>query len=356
MHDARRATILVVDDDAGVREALHLILEDDYEVLDAVDSGGALAILAARTVDLILLDLIMEHSDGFEMLERRSGQSKDVPIIIVSGLNNAWTAAAAMRLGAVDYVTKPFDENELHALIRDPLTSGRQAPAESRQRGPRIPLLLLVGLDLGLYASLAVLLRQHCRVARAETVFDALNSPGLASTTMVALDPASSGLQDPAVLAELRRHFADAQLVLVGLTNGLPGAHKTLIGPARVTYFLNFLTEHLTTNGCAYGDRTRTALDYLGTDYIGASIRRLARVVGTSPKHLSTCFREETGIPLKGYIAELRVEAAKWLLAAGEKIEAAAVRVGLHDASHLSKLFVRYAGSRPGAYRRTSLR
>ena len=58
--------------------------------------------------------------------------------------------------------------------------------------------------------------------------------------------------------------------------------------------------------------------------------------------------------PLKAYITELRIEAAKWLLIeAGEKIEAAALRVGLHDASHLSRLFVRYAGTRPGAYRRS---
>ena len=53
-------------------------------------------------------------------------------------------------------------------------------------------------------------------------------------------------------------------------------------------------------------------------------------------------------------MSELRVEAAKWLLIeGGEKIEAAAVHVGLHDASHLSTLFVQFAGSRPGAYRRS---
>ena len=55
-------------------------------------------------------------------------------------------------------------------------------------------------------------------------------------------------------------------------------------------------------------------------------------------------------------MAELRVEAGQWLLIeAGEKLETVAARVGLHDASHLSRLFVWYAGIRPGAYRRSVL-
>ncbi len=75
--------------------------------------------------------------------------------------------------------------------------------------------------------------------------------------------------------------------------------------------------------------------------------------LGASTDHLSALFREEVGLPLKVYMTELRVEAAKWLLIeAGEKLETVAACVGFHDASHLSKLFVQYAGIRPGAYRR----
>ena len=66
-------------------------------------------------------------------------------------------------------------------------------------------------------------------------------------------------------------------------------------------------------------------------------------------------FARVQGLPLKVYINELRVEAAKWLLLeAGENTETVAARIGLHDTSHLSKLFVRYAGVRPGAYRRVA--
>jgi Helix-turn-helix domain len=60
------------------------------------------------------------------------------------------------------------------------------------------------------------------------------------------------------------------------------------------------------------------------------------------------------GHHLKAYMTGLRIEAAKWpLLEADEKVETVAARVGLHDASHLSRLFVRHTGTRPGAYRRS---
>src|SRR5882724_9841995 len=113
-----RSTILVVDDDPGIREALHLVLDDEYEVIDAVDGVDALAALASRKIDLMLLDLVMVHGDGFEVLEHQSKELERPPIIALSGLNNASTAATAMRLGAVDYVTKPFDEEALRELVR----------------------------------------------------------------------------------------------------------------------------------------------------------------------------------------------------------------------------------------------
>ena len=81
--------------------------------------------------------------------------------------------------------------------------------------------------------------------------------------------------------------------------------------------------------------------------------RRISRILGTSSYYLSNVFSAETGISLKGYLNQMRIEAAKWLLAkTGEKLETIALRVGLHDASHLSRLFLRHTGDRPGAYRR----
>src|SRR5712671_335149 len=108
-----RPTILVVDDDASLRDSLHLILDDEFEVVDAVDGTQALTALRSRSIDLVLLDLVMSRGDGFEVLEQHARADKAVPIVVLSALNTAWTAATAMRLGAVDYVTKPFDSEVL---------------------------------------------------------------------------------------------------------------------------------------------------------------------------------------------------------------------------------------------------
>jgi two-component system, response regulator YesN len=103
----------------------------------------------------------------------------------------------------------------------------------------------------------------------------------------------------------------------------------------------------------SYSPQIIAVLDYLGDRYTDGSLRRLGRAVGASPYYLSTRFLAETGMSLRAYINQLRVEAARWLLLeTREKIETIAVRIGLHDASHLSRLFQKHTGDRPGAYRR----
>jgi len=96
MGECRRPRILIVDDDPAFREALHLMLDDDYEVIDASDGVEALTVLASRKIDLMLLDLLMVHGDGFEVLEHTRRDPRKLPIIVLSGLNNAWAAATAM--------------------------------------------------------------------------------------------------------------------------------------------------------------------------------------------------------------------------------------------------------------------
>jgi len=349
-----RATILVVDDDPGVRDALHLILDDNYEVVDAADVEEARTALAERKIDLILLDLVLVGGDGFELLECRKEEHKTVPVVVLSGLNNAWVATTAARLGAADYVTKPFEEEELLEVVRETLRAHALPQAEARPSSRRATSVLLVGLGLGAYASLAVLLREHCPLALAQTVVDALSSSTV-SVSLLLVDLGSLGLPASMALPRLRGRFPEAELLAVA-----PGAASAsgLEAPARVTDFLAAIHRHRAKAEAAtrvYSPRVESVLDHLGTSFADASVRRIARAVGGAPDYLSACFREETGLPLKAYMTELRIEAAKWLLLeAGEKLETVAARVGLHDASHLSRLFMRYAGARPGAYRKRS--
>src|SRR5262245_32253201 len=209
-----RATILVVDDDPGVRDALHLILDDDYDVIDAADAAQALAALASRKIDLIMLDLVLMHGDGFEVLEGRKEEHKTIPVVVLSGLNNAWAATAAARMGAVDYVTKPFEEDDLREVVRETLEARARPPSEPGPPRPQATSVLLVGFGLGVYANLAVLLREHCPVALAQTVVDALGASAIPASLLL-VDLCSLRLPASTALTRLRGRFPEAELVAV---------------------------------------------------------------------------------------------------------------------------------------------
>ena len=166
-----------------------------------------------------------------------------------------------------------------------------------------MPSVLLVGLDLGMYASLTVLLRQQCRIVRAETVLEALSTPGSSLATILVIDLVSLGPPGTAMLARLRGHCPNVEFVVINAGDRSSVAYRVLKAPARVTDLLSEVCDHLTTNGSPrrqYSARVGSTLDHLGTHYVEASVRQLARAVGASPNHLSVCFREEMGLPPQG--------------------------------------------------------
>ena len=111
-----RPVVLVVDDDPGVRESFRLILEDHYDVLDVPDGPSALDVVRASAVDLVLLDIRLPGMDGIEVLERIKALDEGIEVILVTAVKTVRTAVAAMKLGAFDYLTKPFEEDELLSL------------------------------------------------------------------------------------------------------------------------------------------------------------------------------------------------------------------------------------------------
>ena len=114
-----RPVVLVVDDDPGVRESFRLILEDHYDVVDVPDGPGALDVVRASQVDLVLLDIRLPGMDGIEVLERIKGLDDGVEVILVTAVKTVRTAVAAMKLGAFHYIAKPFDVDDLRAHLDD---------------------------------------------------------------------------------------------------------------------------------------------------------------------------------------------------------------------------------------------
>ncbi len=113
-----RATVLVVDDDPGVRESFRLILEDEFEVVEAADGPQALEHIQRSPVDLVLLDVRLPGIDGIDVLERIKALDDRIEVILVTAVQTVRAAVAAMKLGAFDYVTKPVDDDTILPLVR----------------------------------------------------------------------------------------------------------------------------------------------------------------------------------------------------------------------------------------------
>ncbi len=112
------ARILIVDDNKGARESLREILEDDYKVKSAVDGRIALDKINKETYDIILLDFTMPGMNGIETLKKIKEHDKNIDVIMVSATDRASEAASAIKSGAYDYITKPFDPEAIITAIQ----------------------------------------------------------------------------------------------------------------------------------------------------------------------------------------------------------------------------------------------
>jgi len=116
-------SVLVVDDEVGTRESLRMILKNDYEVFLAKDAEEAFLMTKERSPDVVLLDIILPDLDGMKVLERLKQKDPDLIIIMITATRTVKTAVEAMKLGAYDYITKPFDTDELSLIIHRALSA-----------------------------------------------------------------------------------------------------------------------------------------------------------------------------------------------------------------------------------------
>ncbi len=116
----QKISILVVDDENSVRDSLYnWFIEDGYRVGCAEDAKVALNRLEAESFDIILADIKMPGMDGLEMLKRIKAIQQDAIVIMMTAFATVETAVQALKDGAFDYVTKPFDPDDLSHLIRN---------------------------------------------------------------------------------------------------------------------------------------------------------------------------------------------------------------------------------------------
>ena len=120
----KKHTILIVDDEPVNLKELQLFLENDYNLLFAIDGFKVFDIIKKTKPDLILLDIILPGMDGYEICKKLKSQesTKEIPVLFISCLNESPEILKAFDVGGVDYITKPFKAKEVLARVKAQLT------------------------------------------------------------------------------------------------------------------------------------------------------------------------------------------------------------------------------------------
>jgi DNA-binding NtrC family response regulator len=113
-----KPTVLIVDDEAGVRESVRMVLKDTFEPVTFETGDAAVSWLTDNSAALMFLDIVMPGIDGLETLEKVRERDGALPVVMLTATKTVKTAVTAMKLGAFDYLTKPFDVDELRLVAQ----------------------------------------------------------------------------------------------------------------------------------------------------------------------------------------------------------------------------------------------
>ncbi len=138
MMPPEKKQILVVDDEANLRRVLAAQLaRDGYEVHAAEDGEAGLAMLREHHIDLVITDLRMPKVDGMELLRQALRLDPELPVVMLTAHGTVDNAVEALKTGAFDYITKPFDQAEVRTIVRKALRTRDLAGIEATREDAR---------------------------------------------------------------------------------------------------------------------------------------------------------------------------------------------------------------------------
>ena len=114
---ANKGTILIVDDEVGPRESLRMILKPIYDVFTAGDGNEALRCIHDKNIDLVTLDLKMPGLSGIDVLRELKKFQPDIEVIVITGYGTLNNAQEAIRFGAGDFISKPFNVADIISIV-----------------------------------------------------------------------------------------------------------------------------------------------------------------------------------------------------------------------------------------------
>jgi two-component system, NtrC family, response regulator AtoC len=141
-----RKQVLIVDDEPNLRKILSAQLSrDGYDVLTAEDGEQGLAQLREHHIDLVITDLKMPRVDGMTLLKRALEEEPELPVVMITAHGTIDTAVEALKRGAFDFVTKPFDKDEVRQIVAKALRTrelgGADATSTPASRGARFGII-----------------------------------------------------------------------------------------------------------------------------------------------------------------------------------------------------------------------
>ena len=336
--DSTRPTLLSVDDEQSILDLIRIEFEDDFDVVTATSGTEALDLLAHRHVDVILLDLRMPDMDGEEVLRRINSARVRPPVVVVSVVRQAERVIECMRLGAVDYVTKPWEWDELRAAIWRSLRPAR-ATHGVLLVSDDVAALVPVQLALHLYIRATAMSVAAAMAAKVSPLVVVLHAPDASKVAALAAVPA---------------RFPGAAVVWV---SNDPSIEPRLVAlPNRLDLVLDHIDKLLGGLVPARAHLSRALVSavelMIGHCRDPLTVDDIARRVGVSEDHLIRIFRQAFGLPAATYYVRMRIAVACRLLSdTDEKLDDVARRVGYSSAANFSRAFYEAMGIRPSEYR-----
>jgi two-component system response regulator AtoC len=154
--------VLIVDDEPNLRKILSAQLSrDGYDVMTAEDGEQGLGFLREHHIDLVITDLKMPKIDGMTLLREALRETPDLPVVMITAHGTVDTAVEALKIGAFDYLTKPFDKDEVRQVVAKALKTRQLADVEATtlEKGATGARFGIIGASPGLTDLYAVLER-----------------------------------------------------------------------------------------------------------------------------------------------------------------------------------------------------
>jgi AraC-like DNA-binding protein len=279
----------------------------------------------------------MPDMGGLEVLRQMHAIEPRVDVILVTAIHELPTVVQGIGSGAVDYITKPFETDRLLAAVA--LAAGRHSGGGAE--------IFLITSRIGSLTALEVIVERTVTTAVSLSPTAALNGVAGQRPRLVVLENPSGLAVTTDPISRLRVRYPACPFLTLAESYGLGEIFERVVtaiasltdmrvAKPRVRHVVFAAAEHVSR-------RYREKL--LGRD--------VAHAVGVSTDQLGQAFDESLGMSVKEFVTRFRVSAACHLLAdADHKLEHIAELTGFEDASHLSRVFVRQRGIRPGEYRR----